>query len=208
MAVISRKDPGRRGVGRRLGWLGLVAVLVANLLTVALGGAPASAAGVACPDVQWTHVGGRPPNWRGHVYTLHAVTPTFNVSDARTVINGLDTPASATFTSQQSRTYELSVTAGFSASFFGFLTANVSATIVQSRTTSIGVSATATVPAHGRVDGQYGIEAYNITYTAHQYRFIGSNLPPPGKKSCIDEGVKSGTTNAPTTVEGWRLIAG
>jgi hypothetical protein len=207
MAVTTSKGRDRPGVGRRLGRYGLVAILAANLLTVVLGGSPASADGVICPDIQWTLIGGRPPNWRGHVYTLYTVTPTFNVSDARTVINNLDTPASATFTSQQSRTFSVSVTAGFTASFLSFLNANVSTTIVQSRTTSIGVSATANVPAHGRVDGQYGVEAYNITYEAHQYRTIGSHPPAAGTKKCIDEGVKSGQTNAPTFVEGWRLNA-
>jgi len=208
MEVLGRKRSGRRGAGRRLGGLGAVAVLTANLLAVAVGGAPAHADGVVCPDIEWTLVGGRPPNWRGHVYTLYTVTPAFNVSDARTVINTLDTPVSATFTSQQSLTYTLQVSAGFGGSFLGFLNANVSTTIVRSRTTSIGVSATATVPARGRVDGQYGVEAYNISYEAHQYRSIGSRPPAAGARKCIDEGVRSGTTNAPTYVEGWRLTAG
>ena len=97
---------------------------------------------------------------------------------------------------------------GTSASFLGFLSANVSATIVESRTTSIGVSATVTVPAHGRVDGQYGIEAYSISYEAHQYRIAGTQPPAPGSRRCFDEGVGTGQTNAPTYVEGWRLTAG
>jgi hypothetical protein len=175
-----------------------------------VGPSAAHADGIACPNIakaDWKLVGGRPPRWDGYVYTLRTVTPTFNVSDARTVSNQLDTPATATFTSQQSRTYSISVTAGTSASLFGFLTANVSATIVQSRTTSLGVSATVTVPPHGQVNGLYGVDAYNITYDAHKYWHIGSSAPKPGDRSCADGGTVSGqSTNAPTYLEGWRLV--
>jgi hypothetical protein len=193
---------------RRLGVSGVLAALLASLVVVLGGGTPASAAsGVACPDVQWVSIGGRPIMFRGWVYTLYVVTPAFNVSDARTVDNTLDVPATATFTSQKSQTYTVTVNAGLSATFLKFVTLNVSGNIVKSRTTTIGVTATTTVAPHSRVDGLYGVEAYNITYSAHQYRVIGS-LPDPGERKCIDEGVKDGSTNTPTNVEGWRLVAG
>jgi hypothetical protein len=188
----------------------VVAALLATVLSTFVGASPALADGIPCPNIakaDWKIIGGRPPMWQGFVYSLQTVTPTFNVSDARTVHNLLDTPASATFTSQQSKTFEISVTAGTSASLWGFLTANVSTTIVQSRTTSIGVSATVTVPPNGQVNGLYGVDAYNITYDAHQYRHVGSSAPSPGSKSCIDYGSVYGkTTNAPTYLEGWRLV--
>jgi hypothetical protein len=180
------------------------------VLSTFVGASPAHADGIPCPNIaqtDWKNVFQRPPIWQAFVYSLRTVTPTFNVSDARTVQNQLDTPASATFTSQQSKTFEISVTAGTSASLWGFLTANVSTTIVQSRTTSLGVSATATVPPHGQVNGLYGVDAYNITYDAHQYVHAGPLPPSPGSKSCIDKGwVYGQTTNAPTYLEGWRLV--
>lgn len=132
-------------------------------------------------------------------YTLISAIPTFNVSDARSVDNGLDSPISATFKSEQSRTYTITTSAGTTASLMGFLTANVSATITQSRTTAIGVSSTVTVPARSRVLGEYGVDAYIVTYDVQSYGTLD------GKK-CNDNGspVRE-TRNAPTIIETWRF---
>jgi hypothetical protein len=192
--------------------LSVVFGLVATVLTTVVGANAAYADGIACPNIakaDWTLFGGRPPRWEGYVYTLRSAGQTFNISDARSVDNMLDTPATATFTSQVSSTFSISVTAGASASLLGFLHASVSTTIVMSRTTSIGVSATVTVPAHGRVNGLYGVDAYVVVYDAHRYRHFGSSAPNPGDRSCIDLGsVTAQTTNAPTYLEGWRLVYG
>jgi hypothetical protein len=210
MAIAAPNERGRRRFRGRTVVIGVVAGLLASLVTTIVGSSAAHAAAVTCPSIakaDWTLRPARPPIWEGYVYTLRTVTPTFNVSDARAVSNQLDTPVSATFTSQQSSTYSISVTAGTSASLWGFLTVNVSATIVQSRTTSLGVSATVTVPPHGQVNGLYGVEAYDITYDAHKYWHVGSSPPKAGARSCTDRGMVVGvTTNAPTYVEGWRLV--
>jgi len=201
---------GRR-VRARVGVLGVIVGLVVSLATTVFGATAASAAGIPCPNLarsDWTLIGGRPPSWRGHVYGLQSAAQVFNVSEARIVENTLDTPVVATFTSQQSRSYSLSVTQGRSVTLASFLTANVSVTIVQSWTTSIGVSATATVPPHSRVTGLYGIQAYDVIYSVHTYRHVGSRPPDPGDRSCIDEGTTFGNnTNAPTYVEGWRIVS-
>jgi hypothetical protein len=209
MAIAAPNQRRRRRFRGRTVVLGVVAGLLASLMTT-VGSGAAHADGIACPSIakaDWKLRPARPPIWEGVVYTLQTVTPTFNVSDARSVGNQLDTPVSATFTSQQSKTYSLSVTVGSSASLWGFLTANVSATIVQSRTTSLGVSATVTVPPHGQVNGLYGVDAYIVTYDAHKYWHIGSSPPKAGDRSCVDKGLVTGqSTNAPTYVEGWRLV--
>jgi hypothetical protein len=210
MARSERNGRGQRRVGTRTGVLGMCFGLVAGLMTAVFGAGPAAAAAIACPGgpgVQWVVVGGRPPIWQAYVYTLHTTTQVFNVSETRTVDNTLDTPVSATFISNKSSTYTLQVTAGTSASLAGFLTANVSVTIVQSRTTAIGVSATATVPPRSRVNGLYGVVAYDITYDAHRYRYIGSSAPKAGERKCgVPDVVTGQTTNAPTYVEGWRIV--
>lgn len=138
-----------------------------------------------------------------YLYTLVNAAPAFNVSDTRSVINNLDAPAQATFTSQISKTFSISVTAGTSASLFGFLTANLSSTIQRSRTTAIGVSTTAVVPAHSRVVGEYGVEAYLVTYDVQAYWWVG------GLNACTPSGpLTRATANAPTATEGWRLSNG
>jgi hypothetical protein len=138
-----------------------------------------------------------------YLYTLIGAEPAFNVSDSRSVTNNLDAPAQATFTSQVSKTFEISVTAGTSASLFGFLTANLSSTIRQSRTTALGVSTTAVVAAHSRVVGDYGVEAYLVTYDVQKYFWVG------GLNACTPSGpLTRAIANAPTFVEGWRLSNG
>lgn len=150
--------------------------------------------------------GGAQPNLTGgtvYLYTLVSSAPTFNASDSRAVTNGLDSPISATFTSQVSQTFSLSATVGSSVSLFKFLTASVSVSIQSSRTTSIGVSATATVPPHSRVQGDYGVDAFNVTYDMQAYRWVG------GLNACQISGSPIRvTSNAPTNIEGWRFTAG
>jgi hypothetical protein len=199
----SRKSLNRTRRHRELVLLAILTALFSGFSAVA-GGTTASAnTPVNCanyPEVQWVWtVAGRVGFYVGYHYTLVSSVPTFNVSDSRVVDNGLDTPITVTFTSMQSQTFSLQVTVGTQASLFGFLTTSVSASIVQSRTTSIGVSVTATVPAHGRVLGQYGVEAFIVTYDAD--RLVRSaNLA-----NCTITESSRQTSNAPTGIEGWRL---
>jgi hypothetical protein len=147
--------------------------------------------------------------WLGYKRTLVSAAPTFLVADARSVQNDLDTPVSVTFTSQQSLTTSVTTNVGTSASLFDFLTVNVSTSIVQSRTTSIGVSTTATVAPHTRLLGQYGVEAFNVVYDVQTLRLItpAATAPPSTNTGCQDRGTQRLATTAPTVVEGWRLSA-
>lgn len=138
-------------------------------------------------------------------YSLVSSAPTFDVADSRVVANATDSPVSATFTSQRSTTFTLQVSVGTAAKLGEFLTANVSTTIVLSRTTALGVSATGQVPPRGRLIGEYGIEAFNVTYDATKYQV---RVVMPGVPSCQAIGVQRYTTNAPTAIEGWRLRTG
>jgi hypothetical protein len=127
--------------------------------------------------------------------------PTFDVADSRIVVNDTASPISATFTSQRSTTFTLQVTVGTAVKVGELLTVTVSTTIVLSRTTTIGVSVTGQVPPHGRLIGEYGVQAYNVTYDLTTYEILGH-------VACRSIGVQRGTANAPTTVEGWRLRNG
>src|SRR5688572_6445183 len=113
MATTSRYIRVHRG-GARTAVVGAILAVIASATAVVISTGPAHAA-VPCPTspgIVWELIGPRPPTYRAFVYTTRTVTPTFNVSDARTVVNTLDTPVSATFTSQHSTTYSLQVTAG------------------------------------------------------------------------------------------------
>lgn len=190
-----------------------LAMLIAGLATVA---APTPAhAGTYGPDIPcpsdpniiWTLRGaGRVPVWEGIHYSVLSATPTFAVSDGRVVDNTLSEPIQATFTSQQSRMHQITVTIGTSAQLTNKLQANVSVAIVQSRTTAIGVNATVTVPANSRVIGRYGVEAFDVAYDA-QVVWQSVDVRKPGSFGghCWDRGTQRAGTLAPTVVEGWRF---
>lgn len=131
---------------------------------------------------------------------------TFMVANSRIVVNELDTPVTATFTSQQSRTFSIGATTGVSfTNLAGFLNINISSTITSSTTTSIGVSMTGTVPPHSAVIGDYGVEAYDVTFIGYvvNRRSIGGCWVREDTM-----GHEMQYTSAPTYIQGWRLRLG
>ncbi|WP_146163921.1 hypothetical protein [Pseudosporangium ferrugineum] len=178
--------------------------LTSALTTVAM---PAPAQAHSCPaGLQWSLTSHEWfPEYYAVQYVVDSVTPDFLVSEQRAVVNNTNTQATASFTSSVSQTFSMSVTVGTSASLFGFLTANVSASISMSTTTMTGVSASAPVPPFSRVVGQYGVEAYRVTYTENTYHNIGYNPP---NDSCTLYASRQGTSVAPTVFSGWRVLPG
>lgn len=187
---------GRMANGRgRVRRLGTVAGLVLAMLVGTTGVASANV-DVNCADYDWSQ---STDGMTIVQYELLSVTPVFNVADTRYAQNNLDDPISVTFTSQQSRTYSISVTGSMGASLFGFLTANVSSSIQQSRTTALGVSVTATVPAHSARKGEYGVQAYDVVY---RYTTI---VHRAFSQTCFRTDPVVNQVNAPTNLEGWRI---
>lgn len=166
---------------------------------------------IPCPnysDVVWRTVFvGRAPIYEGYRYTAVSAASTFNVSDARIVDNALDTPINATFTSAQSRTWRVQITAtvGTAGELAKTLQASVSTQIVQERTTAIGVNASLVVAPHSRVTGEYGVNAFDVVYDVQTLRAWPAI--PNRIQRCHDQGTQRGTTNAPTLSEGWRFTA-
>lgn len=135
-----------------------------------------------------------------------SASQTFYVADSRIVVNDLDTPVTATFTSQQSRTFSIGATSGVSFSNLGgFLGINISSTITSSTTTAIGVSTTGTVPPHSAVIGDYGVQAYDVTFMGYvvNRRSIGGCWVHEDTM-----GHEVEYTPAPTYIQGWRLRQG
>lgn len=203
----------RLGAGRRwrtrLGAITSIAILFSGLLTPS-----AAHAGnkVPCPaDItEWIRLGiiGHTAywTWEGHRFTTQSVTPQFFVSDGRLLDNNTDQPVNYTISSSVSRTYQVTASVGVTANVASYLSSTVSANIQQSRTTSIGVSLTTTVPPHTRLIAEYGVEGYNVSYgieawhSAHMW-----NAPPAPGDRCEEWGWYPQNTIAPTNIEGWRL---
>jgi hypothetical protein len=187
-----------RASTRWRGRLGALAALVALVFVTGamFGAGPAGAAPVAGGGSGDGFIG----VWHDVVtYTLVSSVPTFDVADARVVDNGLDAPVSVTLSSQQSQTFSVQVTVGVEKNFNDFLKANVSAQVVMTRMTSIGVSITTEVPAHARVVGRYGVEAFTVTYDAQVTRCLNDRCGTPTTQRL--------TTNVPTFIEGWHLAS-
>jgi hypothetical protein len=201
---IIRKSNGRR---LRLSVLAALAAVVSTLATISTPGvARAAGTPIPCPtdpDIVWTARVIRPLIvYTGYRYTVVSANPTFFVSDGRVVDNALDSEITATFTSQQSRTFRVQVTVGTSAQLTPKLQSTVSVSIVQEHTTAIGVNATVSVPPRGRVTGLYGVHGFDVVYDVQT--ITRTNV----SADCLDQGTQRATTSAPTRIEGWRFEAG
>ncbi|WP_133116309.1 hypothetical protein [Amycolatopsis antarctica] len=205
----------RGGTLRRLGALAL-ATAATFAGTAVAGAGTANADTINCWDApgEWTPDPANPTwgwgnyRWYQYEFSNPVVTPAFNVSDTRIVTNQLGEPVTATFTSQQSQTFSIDVGATMTAKLTEFLTASVSSSITRSRTTSIGVATTAPVPARTTVKGEYGVEAFDVTYDVKTYqRGQYPGLFGGITERCHDDGPDTRTTNAPTVNEGWRISA-
>jgi hypothetical protein len=210
MSIFSFRAPFRQ----RLTVLGLLTGVMVGLFGVAPAAAqpesmaisPNSCSGPGCgpcpQNVTWRQNG---PFIFAYEYTIHSATPTFYVSDARQVSNGLDTPVTVTLTSLVSRTFSVTTTVGFAADLTTTLRTNVSVAIVQSTTTAIGVNVQATVPPFGAVLGEYGVHGYSVTYDATPYITTPDDFR---NNVCGRSATRHGlTTEAPTYIEGWRISA-
>ena len=127
----------------------------------------------------------------------------FEVTESRLVRNDTDFEVTASFSSEQSHTFSIAVTSGVTFNnLFGFLNANVSNTITSSTTTTIGVTAETTVPAHTTVIGDYGVDVFSVTFMGYVVirRSIGGCWV---RQSTM--GHDQQFTPAPTYIQGWRI---
>lgn len=197
----------------RIGLSSLAIILATPPLGLIGANSAQAASYINCRDVNWQDAS----NWEpiGSLgankqdkfeYTLYSATPTFNVSDSRIAQNNTAQEVNTTFTSSQSKTFTLSVSASVSASFLKFLSASVSATITNSRTTQIGVSVTTPVPAGKTVQGDYGVQAYNINAAGVKYtRIWPKGAVGANSYQCQKEDISLNNVNAPTNIEGWKV---
>jgi len=145
--------------------------------------------------------------WTFYEFTLLSSEPTFNVSDTRIARNNLDSPASVTFTSQQSKTWTVTIKADAQRKFGEMLQFTVSAMYAWSKTTAVNVAVTATVPPHATIRGDYGVSAFNVMTLDHVVVWERTHGPHGGFVDLCVEGSGPVTRNVPTTLEGWQLTS-
>ena len=204
----------RNSANRRRGLI--LVSLLAGVVIGLVGAAPVAVAKPAPPTTNSCSGSGCGPcpqgvTWRsylgglliGYQYVVRSSTPTFFVSDARQVSNGLSTPITVTVSSQTSRTYTVTTTVGSSVDLLSVLHASVSVSIVSSRTTSIGVTVQATVQPFSSILAEYGMHGYHVVYDATRYFTSSDDLR---RNVCLNSGTAVGlTTVGPTVTEGWRI---
>jgi hypothetical protein len=207
---------------RRLAAAAALFVLAPAVATVAAPPAasaqafPAPGTGVNCADytnIGWILVSETPPfGFRHYVgytnFQLVSANPTFDVLEARFAENGQDEPQSATWTNTLSRTITTQVTIGVDVKVTEWLSTTVSATIIQTRTTSVGISVTATVPPHSRVLGEYGLSTYDVVFDGQRFNRSFATGNDSNSGICLAGPFERGTAHAPTIVEGWRVRPG
>jgi hypothetical protein len=213
---------------RRARWQARIAVvsLLSTMLVAPLmvGTSSSANAQSACPaGLRWQPISlgdwGGVIGWSAPQTALVSSTPTFFVSEQRVADNTTSSDITATWSAGIQRTHTVTVTTttgvqvgppGGEESFLRFLNAQVSVAIVQSVTTSIGVSVTATVPPFSRRIGQYGVAGHNVTVDQIEWWSVPFTPQPPsgGEGSCSIFQSTRYNVSAPTAVEGWRIIPG
>jgi hypothetical protein len=116
----------------------------------------------------------------------------------------LDSPVSATRTSQKAKTWTITIKADAQRKFGEFLQITVTTMYAWSRTTQVNVAVTAPVPPHSTVRGDYGVSAFNVTTFDHVVTWTRTHFQHIHVDNCA-EGSGPVTRNVPTTLEGWQL---
>ncbi|HEV8556455.1 MAG TPA: hypothetical protein VGR06_08680 [Actinophytocola sp.] len=132
-------------------------------------------------------------------------TPTFNPAARTFVDNRTDQPVMATFSltdsATQSRTFTISEsqTTGITGSFINTsFNRTVSTSTTDSITTSISITGSQVVPPHSRVNADFGVDAFNVTYNVAFWQRSDHECWYHGSHDNV-------VANVPTTSQGWRF---
>lgn len=218
---IARKDSGHRR------WRPLVyalAMAVVGALTLVATSAPASAQNLTClnyPGASYTLRFDNPytdpatgqqtyfvfPDGHIHahvvlVFWIHSSALTQDVAASAFVDNGTDQTAMGTFSTSQSKTFTITETqtTGTSASLLGTtFSQTVSTSVTSSISTSTTITASAPIPPHSRVQGDFGVDAYNVNYDVDYWQFDQNTCWYHGSHRNVN-------ANVPTTIQGWHIF--
>ena len=134
-------------------------------------------------------------------YWIRNVAPTFNVAASAFVDNGTNDVQMGLFSTTQSRTFTIteSVSTGITSNFEKTaFTATVSQSVTGSITTSTTITASGPVPPHSRVNADFGVDAYIVTYDVAFWQW--------DQNTCWYHGTRNNVVaNVPTTSQGWHL---
>lgn len=213
--------PTRSGWRSRLGTLAALTTLVMAGTAAVPGAAladPAIGPGFPHAPVQVAPCSSLGPiNWIGTNqggyarygirYIVVATTPVFDVAYGRFNENRTDQTINGNWTATESRT--VSMTASFNLSVNGSsetialsVTVATGLSMTVSRTTSIGVGASAPIPPYRTMLGEYGLQSFDVVLDSHT---VGMRHDGVTCEYRLGSNVTRGTAHVPTINEGWRF---
>lgn len=221
---IPSRRPVRRGRWRaRLGVLATLFAVAAAGTMLAPGTAQADPgtgtgpiklprlAPVPCADlgpIEWVQVADQ--TLEGTLFIVRSATPAFDVAYGRFVQNPTPAKVVGQWTASESRTVSIgfffsqsvTVTSTIVRGFSAAVTVTTGVQVVQSRTTRVGVGATAVIPANSTMLGEYGSQSFDVVFDMQRVTMV------PGSPTCylwLDSTIANNTAHVPTINEGWRF---
>jgi hypothetical protein len=134
-------------------------------------------------------------------FWIHQVTPIFNVAASAFVDNGTNDVQMGLFSTTQSQTFTImeSISTGVTSTFEKTaFTASVSQTVTGSITTSTTITASGPIPPHSRVNADFGVDAYIVSYDVDFWQWDQDTCWYHGSNRNV-------VANVPTTSQGWHL---
>jgi hypothetical protein len=213
------RRPARLGRGR-LGAVAAFATLVAAGVAVVPGAAhadpvlpPLPLAVVPCATlgpVDWDFFEQPVGSGSGVHYIIHSSTPTLDVAHGRFIENPTGQPITGNWTASEARTVTMTSSVNLTIAGNGgradpqelalTITLATGLQVTQSRTTSVGVGASATVPPQSTMLGEYGLRSLDVVFdmqvVVRRFDMVTCEL------RSIE---RNHTAHVPTINEGWRF---
>ncbi len=223
-------SPSRRRPGRLGGWRGRLGTLAAFVALVTAGTTFAPSAAFADPNIPPTWppaplqvvpcaqlgpidwwFNNQPPYAKAGIrYIIVSTTPVLDVAYGRFNENRTDQTITGNWTASESRT--ITVTASISLTTTGgranpetlALTVSLATglQVTVSRTTTIGVGATAPIPPQRTMLGEYGLQSLDVVMDVHT---VGMRQDMQTCEFRLGSNVTRHTAHVPTINEGWRF---
>jgi hypothetical protein len=155
----------------------------------------------------------QPPYAKAGVrYMIVSATPTLDVAYGRFNQNNTDQTITGNWTATESRTVTMTASIGLTIAGNGgradpaaialSVTLNTGFQVSVSRTTTIGVGASAPIPPHRTMLGEYGVQSLDVVMDVHT---VGMRTDMVTCEYRLGSNVTRHTAHMPTINEGWRF---
>jgi hypothetical protein len=156
--------------------------------------------------IDWWYYNQPPPYVQSGVrYIIVSWTPVFEPAHGRFIQNTTNQTFTGTWTATETRTVTFQTTFTLTIASKEVMSTSItlaaSVQVVQTRTTQLGVSATAQIPPHSTMLGEYGLQSLDVVMDVQTIGMLAD------RQTCafVPGNVSRHTAHAPTINEGWRF---